>query len=59
VGAGAVPPAVGFLADRYSFSVAFGAAGLVTLVSLLLLGCFPSRTASYRPTDARERPGER
>jgi NNP family nitrate/nitrite transporter-like MFS transporter len=59
VGAGAVPPAVGFLADRYSFSVAFGATGLVTLVSLLLLGCFPSRTASYRPTDARERPGER
>jgi len=59
VGAGAVPPAVGFLADRYSFSFAFGAAGLATLASLLLLGCFPTRTAPHRATDARERSGER
>ena len=52
VGAGLVPPAVGFLADRYSFSVAFGAAGLATLASLFLLGSFPSRTRPRRPHDA-------
>jgi NNP family nitrate/nitrite transporter-like MFS transporter len=59
VGAGAVPPGVGFLADRYSFSFAFGAAGLATLASLLLLGCFPSGTAPHGAIGARERPGER
>jgi NNP family nitrate/nitrite transporter-like MFS transporter len=59
VGAGVVPPAVGFLADRYSFSVAFGAAGLATLASLLLLGCFPPRTRSRGANDARERSAER
>jgi NNP family nitrate/nitrite transporter-like MFS transporter len=55
VGAGGVPPAVGFLADRYSFSVAFAAAGLATLGSLLLLGFFPSRISTKRANDARER----
>ncbi len=54
VGGGAVPPAIGFLADRYSFSLAFGVAGLATLASLLLLGCFPARTVSPGVTDAGE-----
>ena len=46
VGAGVVPPAIGSLADRFSFSLAFGAAGMATLASLLLLRLLPS---SSRP----------
>ncbi len=38
IGAGSVPPLVGFLADHFSFSFAFGAAGVGTLASLFLLG---------------------
>ena len=54
VGGGAVPPAVGFLADSYSFSFAFAAAGLVTLASLLLLGFFPSRGNMKREDSEKE-----
>ena len=43
VGAGAVPPFIGFLADHFSFSFAFGMAGLATLASLFLLGFVPTR----------------
>jgi hypothetical protein len=46
VGAGGVPPLVGFLADSFSFSLAFSVAGLATLASLLLLGLFPSRKST-------------
>lgn len=41
LGAGGVPPAIGMLADSFSFSLALSAAGLATLASLLLLGFFP------------------
>jgi MFS family permease len=48
LGAGGVPPAIGFLADRSSFSLAFSAAGLATLGSVLLLGLFPTRAGLHR-----------
>jgi MFS family permease len=50
-GGGGVPPFVGFLADHWSFSFAFGAAGLVTLASVLLLGFVPSRAPGKRTYD--------
>jgi NNP family nitrate/nitrite transporter-like MFS transporter len=46
VGAGGVPPLIGVLADHVSFSFAFGAAGLATLASLVLLGIVPSRSVA-------------
>jgi fucose permease len=52
VGAGAVPPLIGFLADTVSFSFAFGAAGAATLAALVLLGRFPSR--GVIPSDGAE-----
>jgi MFS family permease len=52
VGAGAVPPLIGFLADTVSFSFAFSAAGAVTLAFLALLGCFPARGVT--PSDGDE-----
>jgi len=42
-GGGGVPPLLGVLADGYSFSFAFGAAGVGTLASVLLLQHFPGR----------------
>jgi MFS transporter, NNP family, nitrate/nitrite transporter len=48
VGAGGVPPSVGYLADHFSFSFAFCAAGLATLASVFLLGFAPSRARSRR-----------
>ncbi len=48
VGSGGVPPAIGVLADHYSFSLAFAVAGLGTLVSLLLLRYFPSLRSRQR-----------
>ena len=56
IGSGGVPPAVGFLADRYSFSLAFSAAGVATLASLMLLGFFPSRSNMRREADGVRRP---
>ena len=47
-GAGAVPPIIGMLADRFSFSLAFTAAGLTTLVSLLLLRLLPPSSQNAR-----------
>ncbi|HSB82335.1 MAG TPA: MFS transporter [Candidatus Methylomirabilis sp.] len=55
LGAGVVPPAIGFLADSSSFSLAFSAAGLASLASLLLLGFFPFRTSLQR-TEKRTDP---
>jgi MFS family permease len=55
VGAGGVPPAVGFLADRYSFSLAFAMAGLATLASLLLLGSFRSPGRMRKQVDRGDR----
>jgi MFS family permease len=55
VGSGGVPPAIGFLADRYSFSLAFSAAGVATLASLALLGFFPSRNSLKREADGVRR----
>jgi NNP family nitrate/nitrite transporter-like MFS transporter len=52
VGAGAVPPLIGFLADTVSFSFAFSAAGAATLAFLVLLGCFPARGVT--PSDGDE-----
>jgi NNP family nitrate/nitrite transporter-like MFS transporter len=52
IGAGGVPPIVGVLADHFSFSVAFAAAGGATLASLLLFGLVPSRACSH-PAQAR------
>ena len=52
LGAGGVPPAIGVLADAFSFSLAFSVAGLATLASLLLLGFFPSRTRAHRTDKA-------
>lgn len=54
LGAGGVPPAIGFLADSSSFSLAVSTAGLVTLASLLLLGFFPSRTSAQRTEKGAE-----
>jgi len=59
VGAGGVPPLVGFLADGYSFSLAFGVAGLATLTSLLLLGFLPSRGTTQRAEDGKDRSASR
>ena len=56
VGAGGVPPLVGFLADSHSFSFAFGAAGLATLASLLLFGFFPSPGPTPSPGSGQNRP---
>ncbi len=53
VGAGGVPPLIGFLADAVSFSFAFGAAGAVTLAFLMLFRFFPSGSAP-RPSDDGE-----
>jgi NNP family nitrate/nitrite transporter-like MFS transporter len=55
IGAGVVPPLVGFLADRYSFSFAFGAAGVATLASLLLFGFFPPRGTAKSADDGENR----
>jgi fucose permease len=52
VGAGAVPPLIGFLADTVSFSFAFSAAGAATLAFLVFLGCFPARGVT--PSDGDE-----
>ena len=59
IGAGVVPPLVGFLADRYSFSFAFGAAGVTTLASLLLFGFFPPRGVSQSTDDGGNRSASR
>jgi len=59
VGAGGVPPVIGYLADSYSFSFAFSAAGLATLASAYLLGVFPSRTGMNKVDDAKGQPGAR
>ena len=59
VGAGGVPPLVGFLADSHSFSFAFGAAGLATLASLVMLGFFPSRGSTRGAEDGMRRPASR
>ena len=56
VGAGGVPPVIGYLADSYSFSFAFSAAGLATLASAYLLGVFPSRTRMKKADDAKGQP---
>jgi NNP family nitrate/nitrite transporter-like MFS transporter len=55
IGAGAVPPLIGFLADTVSFSFAFGAAGAATLASLMLLGRFPLRGAIRSADDEEKR----
>jgi fucose permease len=55
IGAGGVPPLVGFLADRYSFSFAFGAAGVAALACLLLFGFFPPRGAPQSADDRKNR----
>jgi len=52
VGAGAVPPLIGFLADTVSFSFAFSAAGAATLAFLVFLGRFPARGVT--PSDGDE-----
>ena len=59
IGAGGVPPLVGFLADRYSFSFAFGAAGVATLASLLLFGFFPPRSTAKSADDGENRSAPR
>jgi len=56
VGAGGVPPLIGVLADHFSFSFAFGAAGLATLASLVLLGFVPSRATGQSANDREDRP---
>ena len=55
IGAGVVPPLVGFLADRFSFSFAFGAAGVAALACLLLFGFFPPRGAPQSADDRKNR----
>ncbi len=55
VGAGGVPPLIGFLADTISFSFAFGAAGAATLALLMLLGRFPLRGAIRLADDEEKR----
>jgi NNP family nitrate/nitrite transporter-like MFS transporter len=55
VGAGGVPPLIGFVADSLSFPLAFGMAGAATLASLLLLGLFPSHKSAPRTDDGKER----
>ena len=47
-GAGSVPAVVGFLADGHSFAFAFGAVGLGTLASLVLLGLLSAPRSTQR-----------
>jgi MFS family permease len=54
VGAGGVPPLIGFLADSFSFPLAFGMAGPTTSASPLLLGLFPSRKDTPRTDDEKK-----
>ncbi|HTX54826.1 MAG TPA: hypothetical protein VMD08_15580, partial [Candidatus Baltobacteraceae bacterium] len=51
IGAGTVPPLVGLLADHFSFSFAFGAAGFATLASLFLLGFIRFRSRTDNPRE--------
>jgi NNP family nitrate/nitrite transporter-like MFS transporter len=56
IGAGGVPPLVGVLADHFSFSVAFAAAGGATLASLCLFRLVSSHDSGRRASTRTDRP---
>jgi MFS family permease len=58
-GGGGVPPLIGVLADGHSFSFAFGAAGLGTLASLLILRRFPGRGMTHAAEEGGHRAAPR
>jgi MFS family permease len=59
LGGGGVPPLVGVLADGYSFSFAFGAAGVGTLAAVLLFQRIPGRGIAYGREEGRYRSARR